>query len=527
MFPSAWRRARRANAPDAGRGRAAGRFFRPQVEILESRRLLSIGGASNEQLAQAYGQIPLSFEANQGQTDAQVPFLAHGDGYALFLTSTAAVLSLQKPAELGTGSPAALAPADGVALRMQLVGARAAPAVQGVDRLAGMSNYLIGNDPSHWHTAIPTYSRVAYQGVYPGIDLVYYGNQRQLEYDFTVAPGADPGVIRLAFQGAESVALDGQGNLVLHTAGGDVVEHAPVLYQEGAAGQQAVFGRYVLQGAGQVGFEAGAYDQSRPLVIDPVLSYSTYLGGSGEDYGRGIAVDASGSAYITGNTSSTNFPTTPGVFQTTRRGEYNVFVAKLNAAGTALAYSTYLGGSQDDYGYGIAVDSAGSAYIVGDTLSRNFPITPGAFQTTDRGAANVFLTKLNAAGSALVYSTYLGGSGNDNGNGIAVDAAGNAYVTGAAGSSDFPTTAGAFQTTNHASSRNRNAFVAKLNATGTALVYSTYLGGSNDDYGSGIAVDASGSAYVTGGAGSSNFPTTNYFGPPGGGAFVTKSLWQN
>jgi hypothetical protein len=289
----------------AGRGRV----YRPYVELLERRELLD-----SSALASAYGHIPLSFEANQGQTDPAVQFLSRGSGYALFLTSQEAVLSLSKPVTpTATAGPAAVPPAQETdVLRLQLVGANPAPQVAGEDLLPGTVNYFIGNDPAQWRTNIPTYGKVAYQDVYPGVGLVYYGNQQQLEYDFVVQPGANPGVIRLSVQGAQNVTLDAQGNLVLQTADGDVVEQAPVVYQNEAGGRQAVASRYVLLGSDEVGFQVGGYDASRPLVIDPVLSYSTYLGGSGKDFGDNIAVDASGAAYVVGSTNSLNFPTTPG-----------------------------------------------------------------------------------------------------------------------------------------------------------------------------------------------------------------------
>jgi hypothetical protein len=542
------------------------------LEDLEDRCLLSDAPLGTAQLAAAYGQVPLSFEANQGQTDSQVRFLSRGSGYALFLTPGETVVSLHKPGGPGNDGAAVQASADTV-LHTRLVGANAAPQVIGLEKLPGTSNYFIGNDPTRWQANVPNYGKVAYQNIYPGINLVYYGNQRQLEYDFVVASGANPGVIKLAFEGAQDMTLDHQGNLVLHTAGGDVVEQAPVLYQQAGGARQAISGHYVLGRDDQVGFAVGAYDASRPLVIDPVLSYSTllggsrtdlsadragiavdaagnayvtgitdsfdfpttpgtfqtafaghpafvtklnaagsalvystYLGGSGGDTGRGIAVDAAGNAYVMGDTSSTNFPTTPGAFQTAFGGSIShVFVAKLNAAGSALVYSTYLGGSRNEFGGGIAVDAAGNAFVTGSTSSTNFPTTPGAFQTANGGGADAFVAKLNAAGSALVYSTYLGGSGTDSPEGIAVDAAGNAYVTGITRSTNFPTTLGAFQT---AFGGGDDAFVAKLNAAGSALVYSTYLGGSGNDAGSGIAVDAGGNAYVTGDTSSTNFPTT-------------------
>ena len=411
---------------------------------------------------------------------------------------------------------------------MNLVGANPDASVTGLDQLPGTSNYFIGNDPSQWHTNIANYGQVEYQGVYPGVNLVYYGNQQQLEYDFVVAPGADPGSIRLSFQGADSISLDDQGNLVLATGSGDVLEHAPVVYQEVGGARQAVAGQFVLLGQDEVGFQIGTYDAGLPLTIDPVLSYSTYLGGSGGDQANAIAVDGSGNAYVTGNTSSTDFPTTAGAFQTSLGGNGNAFVTKLNATGTALIYSTYLGGGD---GSGIAVDGSGNAYVTGHTSSTNFPRRPAAFQTSFAGgtydAQNAFVTKLNATGTALIYSTYLGGSGSgvngDDGTGIAVDGSGNAYVTGFSESTNFPTTAGAFQTSYGGG---YDAFVTKLNATGTALIYSTYLGGSTTDVGQGIAVDGSGNAYVTGTTSSTNFPTTAgaYQTSYGGNsnAFVTK-----
>jgi hypothetical protein len=476
---------------------------------LEGRTLLSLAGASQDQILQTYGQIPLSFEVNRGQTAAEVDFLSQGNGYSLFLTPTETVLSLQKPAPAagdGTATP------DAAVLRSRFVGANPQPQVVGVDQLASTSNYFTGNDPSQWQTNIANYGRVEYQNLYPGVDLVFYGNQQELEYDYVVAPGANPGVIKLAIDGAESITLDDQGNLVLHTSGGDVVEQAPVVYQESGGVRQPVSGQFVLESGGQVGFALGIYDHSQPLVIDPVLSYSTYLGGKGEDEGYGIAVDAAGNAYVTGRTGSANFPATASAVQTSLPGIQNAFVMKLNPTGTALVYSTYLGGSGYDIGTAIAVDAAGNAYVTGTTGSSNFPSTTGALQTTYGSNDDVFVTKLNPTGTALVYSTYLGGTSDDDGEGIAVDAAGNAYVTGYTDSSKFPTTPGAYQT---ALGGSVDAFVTKLNPTGTALVYSTYLGGTGGDSAFGIAVDNAGDAYVTGktqnvtgNTDSTDFPTT-------------------
>jgi hypothetical protein len=317
----------------------------------------------------------LSFEVNRGQTAAEVDFLSRGSGYTMFLTPTEAVLSLQKSGITTGGAPQVT---DSVELSSTFVGANPQPQVVGLDQLEGTSNYLIGNDPSQWQTNIANYGRVEYHNLYSGVDLVFYGNQQQLEYDYVVAPGADPGVIKLAISGAESMTLDDQGDLVLHTSGGDVLEHAPVVYQDSGGIRQPVSGQFVLEGDGQVGFAVGAYDHSQPLVIDPVLSYSTYLGGTtGGGVGYGIAVDAAGDAYVTGWTS-TDFPTTPGAYQTTYGGADDAFVTKLNPTGTALVYSTYLGGTGDEQGFGIAVDAGGNAYVTGYTSSADFPTTPGA-----------------------------------------------------------------------------------------------------------------------------------------------------
>jgi Beta-propeller repeat len=352
--------------------------------------------AMKAEIESDYGKLPLSFEANQGQTDPQVKFLARGRGYALFLTPTEAVLSLAKPqAQARTESSATSSPeASGTVLAMQLSGANLEPQVTGKDALPGRVNYLRGKDPAHWHKQIPTYAKVAYEGIYPGVDLVYYGNQGQLEYDFVVAPGADPGVLKLVFRGAERIAINAAGELVLSTASGDIRMHAPVIYQETAGVRTTVAGGYVLEEPQQVSFAVAAYDTSRPLVIDPVLVYSTYLGGSGGDEGRGIAVDNRGNAYVTGSTDSTNFPTVNAV-QPALGGNSDAFVAKLTGNGSQLLYSTYLGGTAGDIGLGIAVDDRGNAYVAGLTRSTNFP-TVNAAQPAFGGDSDAFVAKLGS-----------------------------------------------------------------------------------------------------------------------------------
>ncbi len=461
------------------------------------------GAAALTRPPASYGQLPLAFEANQGQSDAQVRFLARGEGYSLFLTSTEAVLSLRAPSPSST------------VVRMRLAGANSQPAMTGLDPLAGASHYLIGNDPDRWRRDVPNYARVKYTSVYPGIDLVYYGKQRQLEYDFVVGPHADPSRIALAFEGVQALSIDPEGNLILQTSHGALTQQKPVIYQDVAGRRHRVDGRYELRADDRVGFQVSSYDPTQPLVIDPVLSYSTYLGGNSNDVGYAIAVDSRGNAYVTGSTQSTNFPGTSGsLIQASLRGSHDVFVVKLNATGTALVYSTYLGGSGSDIGRAIAVDGTGNAYVTGETDSPTqvgtgnipFPLA-GPIQPAYGLIGDAFVTKLNAAGNALVYSTYLGGSGTDRGYGIAVDGFGSAYVTGHTNSLNFPIAA-AFQVTNGGPG-SYDAFVAKLNSAGSALVYSTYLGGNANEFsldGGAIAVDSAGSAYVAGTTISPNFP---------------------
>ena len=360
-------------------------------------------------------KLPLAFERNQGQTGSQVKFLARGQGYTLFLTSGEAVLAWHKAS-----------PKSGV-LRMKLLGANPASDVSGIDEMPGKSNYFIGNDAKKWHTNVPTYAKVKYKSVYSGIDLIYYGNQRQLEYDFVVAPGADPRRIQLGIRGARKISRSEDGDLVLAMDEGEVRWHKPVVYQEKDGARREIAVHYAVKGKNRIGFEVADYDPRRPLFIDPLI-YSTYLGGSGTDQGYGIAVDNSGSAYVTGYTTSTDFPTMNPLQPAKAGGDTDAFVAKLSPEGSALIYSTYLGGSRNDYGWGIAVDSLGNAYITGNTTSTDFPtMNPLQPAEADGGVyGDAFVAKLNPTGSALVYSTYLGGGGNDTGSGIAVDNSGNA-----------------------------------------------------------------------------------------------------
>jgi hypothetical protein len=469
--------------------------------------------ASDAQVIESYGKLPLRFEANHGQADRSVRFLSRGAGYDLYLAGQDAVLALHRPGLLAGKSKLKDASVTDI-VRMQLTGANPQTKPVGMDLLPGVSNYLTGTDPAQWHIGVPAWSRVRYAGIYPGIDLIYYGNHKQLEYDFVVAPGATVEPIRLHFEGARGLSLDGAGNLVVGIGDETISFKQPVVYQLLHGVRQPVVGNFKLLAKNSVGFELGNYDRSQPLTIDPTLLYATYLGGSIQDVISAIAVDSAGAVYLTGTTGSTDYPVTPGTVQTTPG---TVFVTKMNQSGTALIYSTFLGA--DGSGAGIAVDSLGEAYVTGWTNTGSFPVTKGAFQATKQSPSpsytTGFFSKLNAAGTGLIYSTYLGGSSADEATGLAVDSSGNAYVTGYANSSNFPTTPGVVQSTNKSAAiYGWNEFVTKLNpaASGAAsLVYSTYLGGSNEYSGPNamrVAVDKSMNAYVTGIALSTDFPVT-------------------
>jgi len=452
---------------------------------------------------QTYGKLPMSFEENRGQTDRRVRFLSHGQGYSMFLTSSGVVLRLQSsPGE--TGNQAAIG--------MDFSGAKA-QSVMGEERQTARSSYFVGNDPSKWVTGAPNYARVRYRRLYPGVDLVFYGNQRQLEYDLVVAPGADPSVIRMQFDGVDRLRLDPAGNLVLGAGSGEIRQHRPVVYQEREGVRQLVDARYVLQSRSRVAFAIGRYDTRKPLIIDPVLSFATYLGNN-NIFGLSsaantttypaAAVDFQGSVYLAGfnGGGTASFPGPPkillGLGQA--RSGADVVVAKLDPTGTTLLYSVVFGGSLTDAAGGIAVDASGNAYITGFTSSIDFPTTAGVPQTVLHGPTNAFVAELNAAGNALVYSTYLGGNGNDWGRAIAVDHSGNAYITGAAQESagtSFPVTNG---------SSPAPGFLTEINSTGSAFVYSIFVP-SPAGIGYGVAVDSSGHAYVTGSTGTAQSAT--------------------
>jgi uncharacterized repeat protein (TIGR01451 family) len=536
--------------------------------------------AKRAHIDSAYGKLPLQFEANQGQQPAQVKFLSRGKDYTLFLTPDGATLSLRKmKSQARIDKPGPLvtervleAAAD---LRLKLEGGNPAVTLTGADPLPGAVNYIIGKDPANWRTNVATYAKVRYEQVYPGIDLVFYGNQRQLEYDFVLAPGATPDAIRLAVEGADRTSVDdATGDLVLAAAGQEIRFHKPTMYQPetGDSARQEVEGRFQVN-KDHVTFEVAAYDHMRALVVDPVLAYSTFLGGASFEYALAVTVDRQGNAYIGGTTCSTNFPTTAGSYSPAppvkgpnpgcnfgidQSGE-SAFITKLNAAGSALVFSTYLGGSYADRVLGIAVDSSDNVYVGGYTNSFNFPVTAGAFQTVCAPVAEVypscpstvtvsscqggsilgsdnesgFVTKLNSTGSALVYSTFIGGSGNDGVEALAVNSSGEVYVAGNSASAPanetlcnpnpqtsfaWPTTANGFEgwpTNGLPSGDEAHPAFAVFSADGSSLVYSTLYGpttsspGANNTIVTSMAVDSAGKAYIGGYTNYATFPVTS------------------
>ncbi len=501
-----------------------------------------------------FGKLPLTFEENRGQAHADARFVARGPGYSLLLTASGNEIALRNEEKA-------------ISIRTRLLNANLDPHIEGEQGLTGKVHYLRGSEPSRWLTDVPTYGRVKYQGVYDNVDLVYYGNQSQLEYDFVVHPGGDPKSIVLGFDGADDLSLDGGGNLVLRSHGSELIQQKPVLYQYDGGQRREIQGGYRIDEDNEVTFDVGAYDPAETLVIDPILTYSSFLGGTdGDEVGRGVATDAAGNVYLTGSTTSTDFRTA-APYQATAStpdpelGFSDAFVTKLNAAGTALVYSTYFGGSSDDDARAIALDSSGNVVIAGMTESSNLPTTTGALRTTCNTSAggtctDAFVSKLNSTGSALVYSTYLGGNGDDEARGVAIDTTGNAYVAGKTLSTNFTTTAGAFSTnsvlggfvtkfsptgsvvystyfgvdggatevrgiavdsagsafitgsTPASATTGTDVFVTKLNSAGTAALYSQFVRGARDEAGHAIAVDSTGQAYVTGQTSSINFTTT-------------------
>lgn len=464
--------------------------------------LTAFAAGANHSASAKYAKSRLSFEPNVGQTDARVSYL----GRSVFFTNQGATLKLPVPGGY-------------LAVAMKFEGDRRSARITGESPLPGRSNYLIGN-PANWHTEIPQFARVHYRGVYPGVDFVFYQSGRSLEYDIALAPRTDVDHVRLTFEGVDSLGVDANGDLTLHTKAGDLRQLVPAVYQRINGRLRRVRCHYRLFAKNQVGFTLGAHDRGQAVVIDPVLRWSTYLGGTGRsgDAALSIAVDSVGHAYVTGVTDSLDFPTTPGAIQPTvpAPGQRSAFVTKFAWNGRDVIYSTYFGGTncRETFPTGIRVDGSGNTYITGMTNCTDLPVTSGAYQQTSKGNVDDFVAKLNPTGTALVYSTYLGGSDTERAGGIAIDSAGNAYITGETASLDFPTTPGAFQTVKPASGSAPAAFVTKLSSDGSSLLYSTYLGGPANTFpyntarGTRIAVGTSGNAYVIGTTNSTGFPVT-------------------
>ena len=485
-----------------------------------------------------FGKLPLTFEANRGQMDPQVRFISRGPGYSAFLTGDGMVLSLRAHQVLdGQTAATAVSPSKSkkATLQFSLLGAARNPAVVGERPQSGRVNYFVGNNPAKWQRNVPIYAQVRYKSIYPGIDLLYYGNQRQLEYDFVIAPGADPGRIRFDIRGARRMHIDADGSLILTTNNGELHFQTPAVYQESNGQRVAVDGGYVVNDRTHISFHVAQYDPKKPLIIDPVLVYSTYLGGSGDDQAGGIAVDATGNLYLTGSTDSTDFPLT--TLGSLPAGNTHVFVAKFDASGSNLIYADYIGGNSQDYGYAVALDAANNVYVTGSTASSDFPMV-NPFQGTYPGGFNAFLTKISPDGSSLSYSTYFGGNGSDLPSCVAVDSAGAMMIAGYTSSKNLPVV-NAYQSTvsaNLGGVYGNYGFLTKFSSDGSSLVYSTYFGGNSNvplDCGgtpcwpgpasavAALVLDPAGNAYVTGTTNTYNFPVTE-------GAYqTTDSTQQN
>jgi hypothetical protein len=522
-------------------------LFLFSVSFLAASGAAASGEVDRESILKAYGKLPLCFIENKGQIDSKVRFYVKASGQTLYFTEEGIVFDLlrrentawkgTKGPEKGRNTPGAKT--ERLVFNLGFENARKGVLIEGLDRQDGGINFFVGNDRSRWKTGIPTYKGIVYKGVYKGIDLKVFGNGKDIEYEFIVNPGGNPDDILLTYNGIRGLAKNGEGELLIATAFGELKETKPYIYQE-IEGERTVDGRFEIRSpAGQsqtgkfsYGFQVASYDPSYPLIIDPVLTYSTYLGGTnGDDVGLDIAVDTSGNAYVTGYTYSTDFPL-QSAYQGTIAGSSDAFITKLSSDGSALTYSTYLGGTDFDFGYGIAVDTSGNAYVTGYTYSTDFPLQ-SAYQGTIAGSSDAFITKLSSDGSALTYSTYLGGTDFDFGYGIAVDTSNNAYVTGNTTSSQAVTNPfpllNAYQSVYGGGTDpffgSGDAFITKLSSDGSALTYSTYLGGTGSDFGYGIAVDTSNSAYVTGYTTSTDFPLQSaYQGALAGSsdAFITK-----
>jgi hypothetical protein len=498
---------------------------------------------SNRQIQATYGKLPLTLEANKGQTDRQVKFLAHAAGYTIFLTAGEMVVAVRPSTVNSNGenpgpgvisnqlhSNAEGAPSfrgrvqhnKSTHIRLNLVGANQNAEIVGEDRQPGTINYFIGSDPAKWRTKIPTFRQVRYKGLYPGIDLLYYGSQSRVEHDFIVAAGANPNLIQFAVKGADGLKVNSDGDLVLAKGKDEICFKAPRAYQEFNGMRRPVKVAYLLPDSTHFSFRIGQHDQRLPLVIDPVLVYSTLLGGSMDDVAVAIQTDTSGNSYVAGYTDSVDFP---GISGNSAPSGMNAFVAKLDASGSNLIYADYIGGTGDDYAFAMATDMSGHVFITGNTGSTDFPIV-NPYQAQNTGGEAAFVTEICPDGSSLLYSTYVGGSASSQGNAIGLDGAGDIYIGGSTYAVDFPTVNayGATVSPNQNGQYGQYGFVSKFSADGSSLIYSTYLAGNTNlpqscqlgtcwpspyNSVSAIAVSGNGDAYVAGGTNTYNFPVTD------------------
>ena len=470
----------------------AGLFFAAAVFFMSG-----TGCGNNNNKRPGLFKSSLIFEPNYGQSRGSADYTSRGQGYGLGLKAGRAVLVLQKSPGKNMKSRMMEGPVEAEALVMNLGNSDQNARSSGESATAGRSNYFLGSDPKAWVKNVPQFQRVRYRKVYPGIDLVYYGQDRKLEYDFIVSPGADPGPIRLDFEGAGAININKDGSLALKMKGGDVVWRKPAIYQEKNTGRTGVDGDFVKLAENSVGFKIGPYDHSLPLVIDPSLLFSTYLGGTLADDAHAVAINTSGEIIVAGDTMSSNFPVAAGLTFTAYSASNDVFVTKYSADGSTIIFSTYLGGSGADVGKGVGLDINNNIYITGYSASNNFPVTAGVVQGTNPspGISSAFVSKLSNDGTTLIYSTYVGSTAADSACGIAVNSSGQAFISGYTSASSFPITGGWGMSWKGGAT---DGFVALLNATGTGFIYSGPYGGAGAEYPMGVAVDPEGNFFAAG-----------------------------
>lgn len=472
-------------------------------------------------LTKQNNKLLLNFEKNIGQVDNNIDFIIHSNASIMFLSATKLNFIFDQANSNNNLNDKKNNTKLDSQLTMELVNANSNAKTIALEKSVTTTNYLINNKSQ---INIENFTKIKYESIYKGIDIIYYGNEKQLEYDFIVAPNANPNLIKLAFSEATNLIINQQGDLIINVNGQIIYQKKPDIYQYINGNKKSIKGNYKLSESNQISFQIGDYDSTKALVIDPVIGYSTFLGGTDNDFSNAIAVDTEGNTYLVGHTASTNFPVS-NFQQQNNKGKNDLFITKIAPDGNRVIYSTYIGGLDNDFGNSIAVDTAGNVYVSGYTFSSDFPVfnavQPKNGNTIANTGGDAFILKLNSQGNALVYSTYLGGMGDDLASSIAIDSQNNAYVTGFTNSANFPV-ANAVQSR---SNGGFDAFVAKLNPMGSNLVYSTYFGGSDNDFGNAIAIDKDRNAYFVGVTDSRNFPAINPLQSTNSGdsdGFITK-----